>query len=62
MTACVAALATARGKAPSEAELRLWYTDPKVVKHELLQAWLKVPRQQVPQAIVADFLSCTLSG
>lgn len=40
-------------KASVEA-LHLWLTDPKVVTHELLQAWLKVPRQHQPYATVAD--------
>ncbi|KAL3147774.1 hypothetical protein ABBQ32_002508 [Trebouxia sp. C0010 RCD-2024] len=48
----------AYGMTASVEELCLWFTDLKVVKQELLelQAWLKVPRQHLPQTIVPDDL------
>ena len=45
-------LAIACGVKASVEELHPWLTDPKLVKHELLQAWLKVPSQHQPHATV----------
>lgn len=54
LTACVAGLAMARDIKASDKELHLWLTDSMVLKHELKQAWQKMPRQHLPQAIVAE--------